>query len=313
MWNKAKNKTNEINIGAGFDSKYILRAMLTIASIMDSQKPQTKLRFHFAVVDGFSAENMLKIYTLREKIREDVEFNFYNAKRVEIDLKNFHPKGNGICGKLILPTLLKDDIERIIILDMGDTMVLRDLSEMYNWDMKNKIFCGVIDVGINKNGLISKKPLDIYINIGHYLVDVKKFKKEKIYEKMVENKNVYTPTPWVGQDLLNDVSYGKIGYLPVKFGLIGPYENDKKSDKFPYNTDYSYCETVKNKEKYSFLPKNKEEMNAQAFNPVIIHQWNGKWQDGNGLTIYRRIAQYYIRLSGIWHEMCKRHPGYCQK
>ena len=144
-------------------------------------------------------------------------------------------------------------------------MVLRDLSEMYNWDMKNKIFCWVIDVGINKNGFISKKPLDIYINIGHYLVDVKKFKKEKVYEKLVENKNVYTLTPWVGQDLLNDVSYGKIGYLPVKFGLIGPYENDKKYDKFPFNTDYSYCENVKNKEKYSFLPKNKEEMNFSSF------------------------------------------------
>ena len=43
---------------------------------------------------------------------------------------------------------------------------------------------------------------------------------------------------------------------------------------------------------YYNLPKNQAEMNSQAFNPVIIHQWNGKWYRGRGLTIYRRIVQY---------------------
>jgi hypothetical protein len=57
---------------------------------------------------------MLKIYSLREKIRDDVEFNFYNAKKLEIDLPNFHPKGLGILGKLILPELLKEIISCII-------------------------------------------------------------------------------------------------------------------------------------------------------------------------------------------------------
>ena len=54
-------------------------------------------------------------------------------------------------------------------------------------------------------------------------------------------------------------------------------------------------------------------MNAQAYNPVIMHQWNGKWMDGDGLTIYRRIAQYYIKYAGIWNEMCEKYPGYCKK
>ena len=67
--------------------------MFTIASIIDSQNLETKLRLHFAVVEGFSVEKMIKIYTLRDRIRDDVEFNFYNAKKVEIDLTNTNPKG----------------------------------------------------------------------------------------------------------------------------------------------------------------------------------------------------------------------------
>lgn len=219
VWIKGHNKSKEINVGAAFDTKYIPMAMFTIASLMDSQNLETKLRLHFAVVDNFSVESMMKIYSLREKIRDDVEFNFYNAKKVETDLKNTNRKGNAINAKLILPELLIDDIERIIIIDTGDIIVLSDLSEMYNWNMKNKIYCGILDEGVMKYGLISKKRLDAYINTGSFLVNVKKAKSEKIYQKIVENKNVYKPSRIIDQDYLNDVAYGKICNLPIRFGL----------------------------------------------------------------------------------------------
>lgn len=165
--------------------------MFTIASIMDSQKNETKLRLHFAVVDGFSEENMLKVYKLRERIREDVEFNFYNANRSEIDFQGVHTKGNSVCARLLLPELVPDDVDRLIILDTGDAMVLRDLSGMYNWDMKDKLYSGVIDGCINRLGKVSKRPMDIYINSGNYLIDVKKVKAEKMYEKFTKYKDTY--------------------------------------------------------------------------------------------------------------------------
>ena len=312
-WVKEQNKSKEINVGASINTKYVLLGMITIASLMDSQKQETKLRLHLAVVEGFSVESMIKIYSLRDKIRDDVEFNFYNAQKVETDLNNKNTRGNSLNARLILPELLPDDVERIIILDLGDTLVLRDLSEMYNWNMEDKIYYGVFDDGIMKYGSFSKKVLDIYINTGSYLVDVKKVKSEKIYEKIVENKNIYSPSGIFDQDILNDVAYGKIGYLPVRFGLKAPFSEDKYSDSPPNRTDYcNILSKVKYKEKYN-LPKNDNEMALQAFNPVIIHEWNGKWIDGLGLTIYRRIAQYYIRFAGIWDEICQKYPGFCKK
>ena len=76
---------------------------MTIASLIDSQKNETKLRIHFAVVNNFTSENMLKIYSLREKIKDNVEFNFYNAKLIERQMKGQSEKGNGIMAKLLLP------------------------------------------------------------------------------------------------------------------------------------------------------------------------------------------------------------------
>ena len=59
---------------------------MTLASIMDSQNYDTKIRFHIAVVLDFNIDHMFKIYSLRSRIREDVEFIFYNAKLLLKDL-----------------------------------------------------------------------------------------------------------------------------------------------------------------------------------------------------------------------------------
>ena len=216
---------------------------MTITSIMDSQNPITKLRFHFAVVLLFKVEDMLKIYTLRDKVREDVEFNFYNAKRVETELKNLNIKGPGAVAKLLLPQLIPDDIERLIVFDTGDLIVLRDLKEMYNWKMDDYLYLGVPDPYISTFAKITKKRFNVYINVGSFLINVKKVKLYNMYDKFRKYKNEYNSK--VGdQNLLNDIAYNKTGYLPMRFGLRGPYMNDHDSD-FGKNSIFGFINKIK--------------------------------------------------------------------
>ena len=311
-WNK-KDNLNEINIGSSLDPNYILRTMMTTASLMDSQKNETNLRLHFAVVNNFTAENMLKIYTLRKQIKENVEFNFYNASLIEKGMKGQGGyKGNGIMAKLLLPQLLDDDIERIIIIDNGDILVLRDLTEMYNYNMDNKIYLGVVDQMIGAYGLISKKNLNVYINTGSYLIDVKKVKKENMYEKYLIHRDKYYNSVIADQDLINDIANDQIGYLPIKFGAHPVFSNDENFDKYINLYKYwnFYDKIIKSK-KYPFTFKNEYDLYLESYNPVIVHQIDEKWMFGKGLSIYRRIAQYYIKFAGIWEEMCNKFPGYC--
>ena len=307
-----KKKKNVVNIGIQLDPKYILRVMMTLTSIIDSQKPETKLRFHFAVVHYFNVEHMIKIYSLRGKIRDDIEFNFYNAKKSEIDLINLNSKGPGAVAKLILPNLLPKDVERLIVFDTGDLLVLRDLTIMYNWKMDNYLCLGIPGGKVGKYAKISKKKYLRYINTGSILINVKKYKYENIYEKCVKNKNAYHNQ--IGdQDLLNDILFGKVGYMPLKFGIRSPYRIDADSDIVLKDNPYSYYSYAYSKVNYSFNPQNNSKFIQLGYNPIVIHQFNGKWMFGKGLTIYRRIAQYYIRMAGIWNEMCKEFPGYCIK
>ena len=84
---------NTINIEFTLDPNYILETMLTAASIMATQKRTTKIIFHFGVINNFTAEMMLKIYSLKEKINNLTEFNFYYLKISMEKMKNFHIKG----------------------------------------------------------------------------------------------------------------------------------------------------------------------------------------------------------------------------
>lgn len=316
-WTKLKNRKKEINVGSSLDPNYILRAMMTTASLMDSQKNETNLRIHFSVVNNFTSENMLKIYSLREKIREDVEFNFYNAERIEKDMKGqAGEKGNGIMAKLLLPQLLNADVEKLIIIDNGDCIVLRDLTEMYNWNMSNYLYVGVPDPFIGRFGTISKKTLNTYINTGTYLINVKKVKEEKIYEKFVKNRANYYNSFLADQDLINDIANGRIGYLPIKFGAPPIFINDNHSDEQPFKTFYEsndFFNKIKISGMYPYYLRNENDLIYQAYNPYIVHQYLEKWMFGKGLTIFRKIVQYYIKYAGIWDEMCFKFSGYCLK
>ena len=118
--NKKKRLNNyinsTINIGVALDINYVLETIVTITSIMATQNRNTKIRFHFGVTNNFTAEKMLKIYELKNRINNLTEFNFYFLKESVTKLKNFHPKGVTCPGKLELPLYVPNDVERIILL-----------------------------------------------------------------------------------------------------------------------------------------------------------------------------------------------------
>ena len=312
-WVKDNYGPNEINVGSSLDPNFILKTIITTTSVIDSQKSTTKLRLHFSVVNNFKSKDMIKIYSLRYRIREDVEFNFYDASRVERDLISISRKGPGLAAKLLLPQLVEEDVKRLILIDNGDVLVLRDLSMMYNWDMKNNIYMGSPDTGIGVFGKISKKILKVYINVGHYLIDIKKVKEKNIYNLILKNKYVYSSI-WAEQLLINDIANGEIGYLPVEFGLVPPF----KDDKFFYirkktKSMYERYNIKIMSDQSNFLPKTYEEFLHHAYDPVIVHSWNGKLSEGKGMNIYRKLSQFFIELSGMKKEICVKLPGYCIK
>lgn len=277
---------------------------------MATQKSTTKIVFHFGVIKNFTAKLMLKIYALKEKINNLTEFNFYYLKSSMRKMKNFHPKGEACPGKFELPSLLPDNIDKILLFDAGDVIVLRDLTQLYNYEMKNYWVLGLPEPWcIDK--FVKKYKVKKYINIGSIIINVTEFKRNHIWDKYTKNRNIQLGGA-VDQTLFNIIiPDDKKGYFPFKLGAYSFLNNDDSI----FNKRY-FDHGLKNwlESKFNNLPdnpKNLLEYFSHIFNSNFIHQFCGKWYNGKGNSVYRISAKFFIKLSGIWEELCAKRPGYC--
>ena len=307
-----KKIISTINIGFTLDINYVLETMITVASIMATQKNTTLIRFHFGITKKFTAEKMLKMYELRNKINNLTEFNFYYLKDSVAKMKGFHPKGEACPGKFELPMLLTDEIERLIIFDAGDLLVLRDLSEVYNYDMDNYWVLGTPEPSIIDSFMKVKYNMTKYINIGSLLLNVKELKHNNFWINFIKNKYLKLegqPDQTLFNILIPD---DKKNYLPLKFGGFSIISNDENYDSLKF-IDFKFKEWLNSSLSSSLpdKPNSEKEILVNLYNPRFIHQFNGKWEKGDGLSIYRLLSKYFINLAGITEEICKKKPGYC--
>lgn len=308
-----KNKiASTINIGFTLDINYVLETMITVSSIMATQKNTTLIRFHFGVTKKFTPQKMLKMYELRNKINDLTEFNFYYLKDSVSKMKGFHPKGEACPGKFELPMLLSDDIERIIIFDAGDLLVLRDLTEVYNYDMNKFWVLGTPEPTIIDSFMNNKYNISKYVNIGSILINVKEFKLNHLWKKFVKNKYLKLEGQ-PDQTLFNIiVPDDKKNYLPLKFGGFSIISSNENYDSLKFE-DFKFKDWLNNSLSSSLpdKPNSEKEILVNLYNPRFIHQFYGKWEKGEGLSIYRLLSKYFINLAGITEEICKKKPGYC--
>ena len=284
--------------------------MLTISSILASQKNTTKIVLHLGVTDNFTAEYMLKIYKLKDRLNNLTEFHFYYLKEAVKKMKNFHPKGVACPGKFELPQLISDDIERILLFDAGDLLVLRDVTELYNYKMGDKWVLGPAEP--NLIYCLRRYKIKAYVNIGSILLNIKELKKNNFWNKYTKNRHL-TIVGAPDQDLFNIIiPDDKKGYFPFRFGGITILKNDDDSDKLKF-FNFSFEKFFNNDlgKNYPENPKSQIAMVAQMHNPVFVHQFGNKWGKGSGLKIYRHLANYFMILGGIRDELCSKKPGYC--
>ena len=177
-----------VHVAFTLDPGYILETMLTISSILVSQKRTTKIIFHLGVIYNFTAEYMIKMYDLKNRLNNLTVFNFYYLKEAITKMKHFHKKGPACPGKFELPELISDDVGRILLFDAGDLLVLRDLTELYNYKMGDKWVLGTAEpFGLH---LLKRYKIKAYVNIGSILLNINELKKNNFWDKYTKNRHL---------------------------------------------------------------------------------------------------------------------------
>lgn len=125
---------NNIHISMSFDKQYTDLSLISIASILNTSNDNTYIHFHILGLN-FGFEEIKKIIELR-RINNRVNFIFYNAKQAEYDFKiglKDH-RGIGNYAKLLIPEII-NNTNKTIIIDSGDTLCQKDLSELYFYNI----------------------------------------------------------------------------------------------------------------------------------------------------------------------------------
>ena len=203
------------------DNNYAPFMYTTMISILENGYKNTYYIFFLLVSSGFSKKIQKLIIELNNKYNYYIYFIFIENQFENIIMKIPHTTLTTYY-RLLIGDLLPKEIEKCIYLDV-DICALKDLSELFNIDMKDNYIAGVVAAGYYFEEKKNCKRLNLpsmkqYINAGMLVMNLKQIRKDNMTEKFIElSKRNYNSQD---QDVLNVACYGKIYTLPPKYNAM---------------------------------------------------------------------------------------------
>lgn len=224
-------KEERIPVFLSSDNNYVPYMSALMVSIMDN----TKAEVDFYIVDaGISEFNKKCIASLQEKWGFGLEFIKAEPYR-HLFKAPTTPHGHitqASSDRFLIP-YMKPELDKAIILDV-DMIALGDIQKLWNIDLESKVLASVpVYCWINKSALtahVRDTGMHInhqYLNMGTLLVDCKKWREEKMLDRLSAIEMKFDPTqyPWWDEIYLNlalqDNNY-KI--LDPKFNMMIPHQ-----------------------------------------------------------------------------------------
>lgn len=251
----------KINIVYTLDDGFAMQAAVSLVSLFSNN---TDLLFHiFIVSDHIRLENIERLKGVAKAYHQRMDI-VHMPDLKELGGVDFATNGWGKATycRLFLASLLPDDIEKIIYID-SDTLIVDDilgLVEILNSkEFDNKYLGACLDSKATFKRFHSFKRSEKYINTGLLLVNLKRWRQDKIEQKLLceverrRGKSIDTD-----QSYLNCLLANKIMTLPAKYNVMSLYYTDYR--------DYLKKSGYKRDEIYS-----EGELKDAVEHPVIIH------------------------------------------
>lgn len=273
-----------MNIVYTFNNKFVPQVAAGICSICENNK-SAKIIFYL-IADGLSRENHQKLIDFIKGYKQNCKIieigNIRNHFDFDFDTTGWNPV---IITRLLLDKFLPKTIDRVLYLD-GDTIVRDRLDDLYNIDMGKAVIGAGVEPTVNrdrKEKLVG--PNCLYYNSGVLLIDMKKWRKEKTGEKLVDYYRAHDGRLFApDQDAINGALKGEIYALEPKYNFFNIYT------QYPYR----YLRKLVAPAEY-FSPT---EFEDSVKNPVIIHYLGEErpWRAGNTHK-YRNDYKKYLAMT----------------
>lgn len=295
-----RNENRIINIVFNTDKNYTEYTKVAILSALDSKNKNSVYNIHILCVDiPQSKEKEFKLLANDfENVNvKTIPLNLSKLKGIgEYDVEN--PITRTDLFKFFMPDIFQD-LDKILYID-GDTLILKDLSKLYNTDISDK-YLGAVKgpyfhqkMMEDKNGLYSFEKYYTY-NCGVILFNLKKLREDNIKEKLIKQKSEDNNKEFVTQTAYNEViPLNEIKQLSPIYNFYGSYD---KRDFRIYNVKKAYLP-------YTLFVFSLKQFSKKA---VIVHYWgqNKPWSENN--VLFADKWWYYAkRINPNWKLEKKR-------
>lgn len=278
------------------DNNYMLPTIVSICSLIENKDIDTIYEITILHTSTINKRYIKNIKNIVNKAHCFV--NFINMKDL---FKNASSQIEHISVvtyyRLLLPSLLKK-YNKCIWLD-GDTIICKDLSELYNISLEKYFLAGVLAPYSAKDPEYCKTlgiaHMKQYVNAGVILWNLKEMRENGLEDKFL--KLVTTDFKMMDQDILNKVCFDKIKLLPLRYNVMNKlYQIEEK-------------ELSLKKQLYTNL-----EYEEAFSSPVIIHFCDKikPWNSSKG--VFFDIWDEYKKTSEINNDnFIEKIKKYCSK
>ncbi len=211
------------------DKDYAPYLSVAIASLIDNASKEYNYNIH-VVYESITEDAIKKLKTLE---KDNVKIFFNEMKKGLESITN--RKENllrtdfftlTIYFRIFIPFMFKE-YDKAIYID-SDTCIPGDISELYNYDLKDNLFGGCTDISCQDNPILCEyfrlnagASIKEYINSGVLLMNMKKLREVDFENHFLYLLNKYHfDTVCPDQDYINAMAYGKILHLPNEWDAM---------------------------------------------------------------------------------------------
>lgn len=203
-----------INIAFIIDDSYLNNFLLALSSIIEIHHSGSKCCFYIFYMDIHKNK--------RQEIKDRILSSGHYCVFLGLPFKVRHLPDFAIDKKIYYSRLFLGSalpkLSQVIYLD-ADIIVCRDLIALWEFPLKNKLIAATLEPNVLH--WTTNSTQGTYFNAGVLLIDLQKWRKNKIEEKMISALIDLKSNPYFyDQDLLNILTEENIVPLPYKFNFL---------------------------------------------------------------------------------------------
>lgn len=216
-----------LHLAITLDQNLFVQLFALLSSIIKNKNSNTQIIIH-CIATGLTIKQLSTINQYLES--NEILINYYeinNKLTSKFYIHNTKSFTMAAYYRLFFPQLIDKDIDRLLYIDI-DTLVLKDLTNLYSTNLEDMVLGAVYDNYVKTQPLIGIIEENQYFNSGVLLIDCQKWRDQNITQKCVEYLLEYPKNIlFVDQCVLNAViqnNYKKLNknnnmmysYLPTK-------------------------------------------------------------------------------------------------